>query len=48
METSNQLVNRLTGFFLTRTWIPNTNYKDQLSEVNWKQASTKIDSLNSI
>jgi len=48
METSNQLANRFREVFLNGTWIANTNYKDQLSKVNWKQAIAKIGSLNSI
>lgn len=48
METSNQLANRFREVFLNGTWIANTNYKDQLSGLNWKQAITKIGSLNSI
>ena len=29
-------------------WIANTNYTDQLSNISWKQAITKIGSLNTI
>jgi hypothetical protein len=29
-------------------WIANTNFKDQLSDVTWEQAVTKIGSLNTI
>ncbi len=48
METSRQLANRLRGVFLDGTWIANTNYKDQLADVNWKFATTKIGSLNTL
>jgi uncharacterized damage-inducible protein DinB len=33
---------------LNGTWIANTNFKHQLSDVTWEQATTKIGSLNTI
>ena len=48
MENSTQLANRFRGVLLNGKWIANTNYKDQLSNVTWKQATTKIGSLNTI
>jgi hypothetical protein len=48
MEGSNQLANRVRAVFMDGKWIANTNYKHQLSEVNCKQATTKIQSLNTL
>ena len=30
------------------TWVANTNYKDQLSDLKWEMAITKVSTLNSI
>ena len=48
MENPGQLANRFTEVILNGKWIANTNYKDQLSKVTWKQANRKIGSLNTI
>jgi hypothetical protein len=48
MENPTQLANRFREVILNGTWIANTNFKDQLSQVNWEQAITKIGSLNTI
>ena len=48
MENSSQLANRFREVLLSGKWIANTNYKDQLSNVTWDQATTKIGSLNTI
>lgn len=48
MENSKQLANRFREVLLNGKWIANTNYKDQLSEATWKQATRKIESLNTI
>lgn len=48
MEKSHQIANRFREVLLNGTWIANTNYKDQLSNVSWEQATHKIGSLNSI
>ncbi|MEM6804768.1 MAG: DinB family protein, partial [Bacteroidota bacterium] len=39
---------RLREVLLSGKWIANTNYKDQLSLINWEQATQKIASLNTI
>ncbi|MGB6269710.1 MAG: DUF1572 domain-containing protein, partial [Olleya sp.] len=39
---------RLKEVLLDGQWIANTNYKDQIESVNYKQATTKISNLNSI
>lgn len=48
MQHSKQLANRFREVTLNGTWIANTNYKDQISTINWQQAITKISSLNTI
>lgn len=48
MENSNQLANRFKEVLLKGKWIANTNFKDQLSNVTWQQATKKIGSLNTI
>lgn len=48
MSTTSQLAKRFKEVLLDGKWIANTNFKDQLSDVTWEQATTKIDSLNTI
>ncbi|WP_042721046.1 DinB family protein [Flavobacterium sp. B17] len=48
MSTTLQLAKRFREVILDGLWIANTNFKDQLSNVNWEQATTKIGSLNTI
>lgn len=48
MENSIQLANRFKEVILNGTWIANTNYRNQLSDVTWKQATKEIGSLNTI
>ena len=48
MTKSEQLANRLREVILNGTWIANTNYKDQLENLDWKLATKKIQSLNTI
>lgn len=48
MENSKQLASRLKEVFLDGTWIANTNFNQELSKVDWQQATHKIGSLNTI
>lgn len=48
MSSTSQLAKRFREVLLDGLWIANTNFKDQLSDVNWEQAVTKVDSLNTI
>lgn len=48
MENSIQIAIRSREVFLNGKWIANTNYRDLLSKVTWKQATNKIGSLNTI
>lgn len=48
MSSTAQLANRFREVTLDGLWIANTNFKNQLSDVSWEQATAKIDSLNTI
>ncbi|MEY8758426.1 DUF1572 domain-containing protein [Chryseobacterium tongliaoense] len=48
MSSVSQLAKRFREVLLDGFWIANTNFKDKLSDVNWQQATTKVDSLNTI
>ncbi|MDQ0066597.1 DUF1572 domain-containing protein [Chryseobacterium lathyri] len=48
MSSASQLAKRFREVLLDGLWIANTNFKDQLKDVTWKQAVTKIGSLNTI
>ncbi len=48
MKKQTKLANRLREVILNGTWIANTNFKDQLSNLDWKMASTSFQDLNSI
>lgn len=48
MNQSLQLANRFREVILTGTWIANTNFKDQLADLDWQIALSKVDSLNTI
>ncbi|KUJ51617.1 DUF1572 family protein [Chryseobacterium sp. JAH] len=48
MSTPSQLAKRFREVVLDGKWIANTNFKDQLSDVTWHHANTKIADLNTI
>lgn len=48
MKLTKQLANRLKEVFLEGKWVTGTNFKDEISDLNWEQANIKIGSLNSI
>ncbi|MBK9401165.1 MAG: DUF1572 domain-containing protein [Bacteroidetes bacterium] len=48
MTRSSQTAQRLKEVFLNGTWIANTNYKDQLSNLSFENAVITIGSFNSI
>lgn len=48
MSSTSQLAKRFREVLLDGLWIANTNFKDQLSDVNREQAATKVGSLNTI
>ncbi len=48
MTIGEQLANQLREVILNGTWIANTNFKDQLENLDWKVATRKFQSLNTI
>lgn len=48
MTQSIQIANRFREVILNGTWIANTNFKDQLLNLDWQTATKKVDSLNTI
>lgn len=48
METTQQIANRFREVILNGTWIANTNYKAQLLNITWQQATYKVYNLNTI
>lgn len=40
--------NRLREVLLNGHWIANTNYREQLSDISWQQATQQINELNTI
>lgn len=48
MSSVLQLARRFREVMLDGLWIANTNFKDQLSDVTWEQAVTRVGSLNTI
>jgi uncharacterized damage-inducible protein DinB len=48
MKSTHELATRFREVILNGTWIANTNYRDQLSNLNWQLATTKFSSLNTI
>lgn len=48
MELTKILVIRLNEILLDGKWITGTNIKNEIIDLDWKKATMKIDSLNSI
>jgi hypothetical protein len=48
MERAEQLAKRLREVILNGTWIANTNYQHQLTDLNWELATTMVASCNTI
>lgn len=48
MKRTKTIADRFREVILNGTWIANTNFKDQISDLSWQQATTKIGSLNTI
>lgn len=42
------IASRLREVFLNGYWIANTNYKEQILNINWQQATQKVGNLNTI
>ena len=48
MKLTEQFANRLEEVLLSGKWVTGTNLKDELRSLNWKQATTQVDTLNTI
>lgn len=48
MSLTTQIIKQLKEVFLSGEWIVATNFKAQLADLTWEQATTKVGSLNSI
>lgn len=48
METNITIANRFREVLLNGTWIANTNFKNQLTDVSFETANYKIGNLNTI
>jgi len=48
MERNLVIANRLREVLLNGQWIANTNFKEQILSLNWKQAIQKVGELNTI
>jgi hypothetical protein len=48
LEMSKDLANRLREVLLDGHWIASTNFKEQITNTNWKQAVEKLEGLNTI
>lgn len=48
MNSASQIANRFREIIFNGTWVTGTNFKAQLSNVTWEQATEKIGSLNTI
>lgn len=48
MTMAKQLANRLREVILNGTWVANTNFRDQLNDLDWSLAIKTVGSTNSI
>ena len=48
MRKTHQTASRFREIILNGTWVANTNYKDQLSDLDWEIAVAKVGDLNTI
>lgn len=48
MQQAKQLATRFREVLLDGLWIANTNFKHQLSSLDWQQATTQVGTLNTI
>lgn len=48
MKSVYEIAKRFREVILNGTWVANTNYKHQLTDLNWEIAITKFNSLNTI
>lgn len=48
MKLTAQIAERFKEIMLNGEWVVGTNYQAQLTDINWKQATIKLNNLNSI
>jgi len=48
MSSTKQIAKRFKEILLNGDWVVATNYKDQLSDLTWEKATSKIGTLNTI
>ncbi|WP_426486040.1 DUF1572 domain-containing protein [Flavobacterium sp. 2] len=48
MKNTTEIANRFREIILNGTWVANTNYKDQLENLDWKIAVAPLQNLNTI
>lgn len=48
MKSTTQIANRFREVLLNGYWVANTNFKAQLSDVTWEQATRKVGTFNTI
>jgi len=48
MESALSIAKRFREVIFNGTWIANTNFRDQLTNITWETATTKIGELNTI
>ncbi len=48
MKQTTQIAKRFREVILNGKWIANTNFKEQIADLTWQQATTKVGDLNTI
>lgn len=48
MKLNNYLANRLKEIFIEGKWVLGTNFKEQIMDLDWIQATQRIDDFNTI
>lgn len=48
MTDATKLAERFREVYLSGQWVTGTNFKAQLSDINWEQATRKVGNLNTI
>jgi hypothetical protein len=48
VNKTKQIADRFREVLLNGTWVANTNFKDQLADVSFQEATTVVESLNTI
>jgi uncharacterized damage-inducible protein DinB len=48
MKATQEIASRFREIILNGTWVANTNYKHQLSDLDWKIATKQVSSMNTI